>query len=64
MIWKGLKWIGIVSSGLLGLILLVVVALFLIGNYRIEKVYSIEVQPVTIPTDPASLKPGKHRVEV
>lgn len=64
MIRKVLKWIAVVLGGLLVLILLAAVVLFLIGNSRIEKTYSLEVQPVILPTDPASLELGKHRVEV
>lgn len=61
---KVLKWIGIVLGGLLGLIVLAAAVMFLIGNSRLEKTYQIDVQPVAIPTDAASLELGKHRVEV
>lgn len=61
---KILRWIWIVLGSLFGLVILVAVTLLLMGNSRIEKTYQIDVHPVIIPTESASLELGKHRVEV
>lgn len=57
------KWIGIVLGSLVGLIIVAGLVLFLIGNARLNKVYSFEPSNLTIPTDEASIANGKHRVE-
>lgn len=59
---KVLKWIGIVLGGLVGLIVLVVLGLFLVGNAKLRKTHDIAVQPVAIPSDGDSLALGEHRV--
>jgi len=56
---KVFKWIGIV----LGLVLVAGVALFLIGNTRINKTYDFPPSNITIPTDAESIAYGKHRAE-
>lgn len=58
-----LKWIGIVLGSLIGLLLVVGVVLFLLGNARLNKVYDFPPSDLTLPTDEASLALGKHRVE-
>lgn len=60
---KIFKWIGIVLGTLIGLVLLAGVALFLMGNARLNKVYSFEPTNLTLPTDAASIEYGKHRAE-
>ena len=60
---KILKWIGIVLGSLIGLILVVGAVLFLMGNARLNKTYTIASSDITIPTDAASLEYGKHRAE-
>jgi mono/diheme cytochrome c family protein len=58
------KWIGIGLGSLVGLILLVVLVLFFIGNARLNKTYDFPSSNITLPTDEASLAFGKHRAEV
>ena len=58
------KWIGIGLGSLVGLILLVVLVLFFVGNARLSKTYDFPPSNITLPTDEASLKFGKHRAEV
>jgi mono/diheme cytochrome c family protein len=58
-----LKWIGIILGSLIGLILVVGVTLFFIGNARLNKTYDIPPSNLTLPTDAASLEFGKHRVQ-
>lgn len=57
---KVLKWIGIMLGGLVGLILLAVVAVFALSGLRINKTYDIEIGTVSIPTDAASIESGQH----
>jgi mono/diheme cytochrome c family protein len=58
------KWIGIGLGSLVGLILLVVLVLFFVGNARLSKTYDFPPSNITLPTDEASLQFGKHRAEV
>lgn len=60
---KVFKWIGIVLGSLIGLILVAGLILFLIGNARLNKVYTFEPTNLTLPTDAASIEYGKHRAE-
>lgn len=59
-----LKWIGIVLGAVVGLLLLAGIFLYLRGSSILNKTYSIPVEPITIPTDAASLQRGQHLAEV
>jgi len=61
---KVFKWVGIGLGSLIGLILLVALVLFFIGNTRLNKSYDFPSSDITLPTDDASLEFGKHRAEV
>jgi mono/diheme cytochrome c family protein len=61
---KIFKWIGIGLGSLVGLILLVALVLFFMGNARLNKTYDFPPSNITLPTDEASLEFGKHRAEV
>ncbi len=58
------KWIGIGLGSLVGLVLLVALVLFFIGNARLTKTYDFPASNLALPTDEASLEFGKHRAEV
>ena len=60
---KVFKWIGIVLGSLIGLVLVAGVALYFMGNARLNKTYEFPSSNITIPTDEESLAFGKHRVE-
>jgi len=60
---KVFKWIGIVLGSLVGLVLVVGIVLYFIGNVRLNKTYDFPPSNLTIPTDEASIAMGKHRVE-
>ena len=60
---KGFKWIGIVLGSLVGLIVLVALVMFFIGNARFHKTYEFPPSNITIPTDAVSIEYGKHRAE-
>ena len=57
-----LKWTGIVLGGLIGLLLILVVALYLIGGSKQHKRWNIEPEALTIPSDAASVARGEHLV--
>jgi len=61
---KVFKWIGIVLGSLIGLVLVLAVGLFFVGNARLNKKYEVPPSNITLPTDAASLELGKHRAEV
>jgi mono/diheme cytochrome c family protein len=60
---KIFKWIGIVLGSLVGLVLIVGIVLYFVGNARLNKTYDFPPSDLTIPTDEASIAMGKHRVE-
>jgi len=60
---KVLKWIGILLVGLVGLIVLIALAGYVASERRINKTYEIAVEPLTVPTDAASIEEG-HRLTV
>ncbi len=57
---KVFKWIGVVLGALIGLVLVMAVVFFILGNARLNKTYTIPVEPLTLPTDAASLAQGKR----
>ena len=60
MLKKILKWIGIVSGGVLGLLVLAAFVLYMLGTSKLNKIYGIPVEAITLPTDPQSIERGKH----
>ena len=56
--------IGKIVGGLVGLLLLAVVALYVIGTVKWNSIrgkeYEVPVEPITIPTDQASIARGEH----
>ncbi|MBE7436116.1 MAG: c-type cytochrome [Anaerolineales bacterium] len=61
---KIFKWIGIVLASLIGLIIVAGLAMFSIGNSRMNKTYDFPPSDLVLPTDEASLELGRHRAEV
>ena len=64
MIRKIFKWIGIVLGSLVGLLVLAFIVLYLIGTVKWNSIrgkeYELPVEPITIPTDQASIARGEH----
>lgn len=60
MLRKGLKWVGIILGGLVGLLVVAVIALYLLGTSRNNWKYEVQVAPITVPTDAQSVARGKH----
>lgn len=64
MIRKILKWTGIVLGSLIGLLVLAFVVLYVIGTVKWNSIrgkeYEVPVEPITIPTDQASIARGEH----
>ncbi len=61
---KVLKWIGIIFGSLIGLLLIVIAILFGRGKSLINQNYSIPIDPISTPTDAASIEQGKHLAAV
>ncbi|MBM3179250.1 MAG: cytochrome c [Chloroflexi bacterium] len=57
---KIFKWIGVVLGGLIGLIVLLAIGLYFVGNARMNKTYNIQPEAVTIPTDEGSIERGQR----
>ena len=59
-----LKLIGKIVGGLVGLLLLAVATLYIIGTVKWNSIrgkeYEVPVEPITIPTDQASIARGEH----
>ena len=54
-----IRWIGVGLLGFMALILLVSAGLYFITSQRINKVYSLPTEQITIPTDPVSISRGQ-----
>lgn len=52
---KFIKWLGVVFGGLLGLLLVILLALSLVGGARLTRTYDVQVEAITIPTDAESI---------
>jgi mono/diheme cytochrome c family protein len=61
---KVFKWIGVGLGSLIGIVVLIALVLFFLGNARLNKTYDFPPSNLTLPTDEASLEFGKHRAEV
>ncbi len=57
---KVFKWMGIVVGGLIGLIALVVIVLYFVGNARMSRAYDVQPEVVTIPTDAGAIEEGRR----
>jgi mono/diheme cytochrome c family protein len=55
-----LKWVGIAVGALFGLLILVMLGLYGMGQARLNKKYDVHVQMVAIPNDAESLAEGKR----
>jgi mono/diheme cytochrome c family protein len=60
---RTLKWIGIVLGALVGVLIVAGFAMYVMGNLRLNKVYKFPASNIDLPTDPARIEYGKHRVE-
>lgn len=57
---KILNWVGIVLGGLIGLLVIAVIAMIVSTNNRLTKQYTVTVETISIPTDEASIAIGSH----
>jgi mono/diheme cytochrome c family protein len=57
---RALRWIGIGVLSLAGLLLIALVAIYISSNIRLSKTYQIAAEPITIPSDAASIERGRH----
>ena len=57
---RALRWIGIGFLSLVGLLLIAVVVIYINSNNRMSKTYQIAAEPITIPSDAASIERGRH----
>lgn len=57
---KALKWIGIGAGVLVVLLLIAIVAVYAVSNSKMSTTYSVNIRPVAVPTDSASIARGRH----
>lgn len=57
---KLLKWLGIVMAGFVGVVIILVGIVYLLSGSRMSKTYTINISPVAIPTDEASIEEGRR----
>ena len=60
---KFLKWFGIITGGLLGIALILVVVFFFVGSRKVNRTYDEAIAPVSVRPDAASIARGKHYLE-
>lgn len=58
-----LKWLGIASGGLVGLLVLVGAVLYGRGSSRLNGTHDVQPENIAIPTDDAAIARGRHLVE-
>ena len=60
-----LKWGGVVLGGLVGIIVVAVLAIFFIGGSRFNKTYDVQPVAITVPTgNEEAIERGRHLVTV
>ena len=52
MLKKALKWAGIALGSLVGVIVIILVVLYFVGGARVNKTYTIQVEPIDVPNGP------------
>jgi mono/diheme cytochrome c family protein len=57
---KALKWIGIGAGGLVVLLLIAIVTVYAVSNSKMSTTYAVDVKPVEVPMDSASIARGRH----
>ena len=57
---KVLKWVGIGIGSLVGLVVIFVLVSQVLASFRLNKVYTIEVETVTVPSDADSVERGRY----
>jgi len=57
---KFLKWLGIIAGVLIGLLVVALLALYGMGQSRLNKKYDVPVAMVEIPTNEESIAEGKR----
>ena len=58
-----LRWIGIVLGGLVGLIVIALLAVYAITGARLSRTYQVTPEAVAVPGDAAAVERGRHLVE-
>ena len=57
---KILKWLGIALGGLVGVLVIAIVVIYFIAGSRLDRTFEIDVAPIAIPADDASIERGRH----
>ena len=60
---KIVMWFGIITGGVLGVIIVLIGVLFVIGSMKVNRTYDVEGAFVSVPTDDASIARAKHYIE-
>ncbi len=54
------RWLRIIAIGLVGLIALLAGGVYIASELRLNRTYTINAEPLTIPNDPATIVRGQH----
>jgi cytochrome c5 len=54
------KWVGITLGGLVLLIAVLLLVVYGMSQRRLDRIYPVTEEKVTVPTDPASIEQGRH----
>jgi len=57
---SGIKWTGITLAGMAGLVVLFALVLYSLGQWRLNKVYQIPLESITLPQNMEALAEGKR----
>jgi mono/diheme cytochrome c family protein len=61
---KFIKWTAIILVSLIGLVVLVGIGFSASTNARLNKVYSVQPETISVPTDPDSIKEGERLTSI
>jgi len=57
---KFFKWLAIVFGGFIGILIILVIAFYAFGTYRLNKNYNIEAAAINIPNDQTTIQRGAY----
>lgn len=61
---RALKWVALVAGGVVGLLLIVAGAMYLLGSSKVNRTHVVETADLEIPSDSASLARGAYLTRI
>ena len=58
---KVLKWIGWIAAGVVGLLIVALLGIYVASSLRLNKIYQVQPEAITLPTGDAAVAEGSNR---